>query len=77
MIIKVFHDGETYAVEAPEGSVVSRHGQKPTVLGESLDDILRVPTRNGPVHLPTPLVVHCAKQRKYGLKLRDPSPPDC
>jgi len=72
MIIKVFHEGETFEVEAPEGTVVTRHGHKPTVLGESLDDVLRVPTRNGPVHLPTGLVVFCARQGKYGLRLRNP-----
>jgi hypothetical protein len=69
MVIKVIHDGHAYAIEAPDGCEVSRHGHKPPVMGESLDDVLRVPTSKGIMRLPTPLVIHSATKGLYGLRI--------
>lgn len=69
MRIKVHDGGAVYDIEAPEGSEVSRHGHKRPVLGESLDDVLRVPTADGLLSLPTPLVIHCARQGRFGLRI--------
>jgi hypothetical protein len=75
MIINVIHEGQAYRLEAPDGCQVSRHGHKPPVMGEALDDVLRVRTEQGVVSLPTPLVIYAASKGLHGLKVLDgPTP---
>ncbi|HEU5117173.1 MAG TPA: hypothetical protein VFT74_10950 [Isosphaeraceae bacterium] len=78
MIARIFHEGQVYRIQAPEGSHVWHPSPEfmDQTPGVELESLLKIPRPDGTSQgIPMPLVVRAASEGRWGLKLLGVEPP--